>query len=632
MSRCPFFVLLALTACGGSQASSKGPNDGTDGTTDSAVGTGTPIAASDLDDFLNDLPTWDQVSPPVPEVDAPTGEAPTEADESNPEGEAYRCTTTAHSLSTNPDEIATASPDAAVLWPGALLHGDSHLSLGSLRLLAMAKERRAPLGLSLQGGGVLGIPGGVSQEVQQPVGSTVREAINQLVANAIEADVAVGAGTSSFQVVETHSTEQSLLALSLDARYLGGSISGSASEEKEAGETVITATFVQRLFTVAVDPPENPSDLFAPEVTGQELADLGVGPDNLPLYIDSVSYGRMLIVTMRAKDSAEHLMASLEASLDVGVGGGTVSGSAEMLETLASSEIEVFALGGPNAGVQSLIQSGDLNAYFETELALNQVEPISFTVRNVGDNRLATVGSTTEYDVEICDLVHAPLPEPMNWWPADGDSFDAAGDHDFDGFGGSYGAGRYGQAWSFEGDTSYLLNHLAPLPVEESQSFAISAWVYPRDTTTVKTIASQLGGNPRAGDWAFRVNTDGRVDFFRRPVWGDEADYVVTDHDMAPANQWTHVAATYGVGPMGEDALRIYVNGVLQSGAPTTSVYDPARGETYFRVGGSELGAQEGDKRFLFKGDMDELMLFDRALSSDEMFIHTAFFEEYLSE
>ena len=75
------------------------------------------------------------------------------------------------------------NPNAGIIWPGALIQGKSHLS-SSLQLLALDKSRRAPLGISVDGGGVLGVRSGVSTIIEQPVGSTVRESINQLIANA----------------------------------------------------------------------------------------------------------------------------------------------------------------------------------------------------------------------------------------------------------------------------------------------------------------------------------------------------------------------------------------------------------------------------------------------------------------
>jgi hypothetical protein len=174
---------------------------------------------------------------------------------------------------------------------------------------------------------VLGIPGGVSTIVDQPVGSTIREGINQLVVNALGADVAVGAGASTFTSVESHSTRQTLVSLGLDARYLGAEASARLDYSKNASQRTYTAYFVQRLFTIAVDLPERPSSVFADGVTGADLQALGISASNLPLYIDSVSYGRILMFSFTSSDSRERIEAALEFSYNSPIGG--VDGFAE---------------------------------------------------------------------------------------------------------------------------------------------------------------------------------------------------------------------------------------------------------------------------------------------------------------
>jgi hypothetical protein len=398
-------ALLALVACGGQPTG--------------------PVGS--VDAFVAALPAWDEVAPPVVEnAGEPTGEAPV-IDQETVDGTVYTCSTTPYSIAKNPTEMALFNPDASVLWPGALIRGGSHLSVGALELLAVSRERRAPLGISIQGGGVLGIPGGVSTIVDQPVGSTVREGINQLVVNALDSDVAVGAGASTFTSVESHSTSQTLLSLGLDARYLGAEASARLDYSKNASERTYTAYFVQRLFTIAVDLPERPSSVFADGVTGADLQALGISGSNLPLYIDSVSYGRILMYSFTSSDSRERIEAALEFSYNSPVGGVDGFAEADLQETLSEARIEVFALGGPNTGVQNLIRDGSLASYFEAPLAINQVEPISFTLRNLGDNTLAKVGDTTSYDVRTCLPVGGGLPQPQHWWPADGDTDDVVG-------------------------------------------------------------------------------------------------------------------------------------------------------------------------------------------------------------
>jgi len=614
-------VLLVLVACGGP---------------------GGPVGS--VDAFVAALPGWDDVSPPVQDN---TGEpvGPPVIDEETVDGLLYVCSTTPYSISKNPSEMALFNPDASVLWPGALIRGASHLTTGSLELLALSRERRAPLGISIQGGGVLGIPAGVSTIVDQPIGSTIREGINQLVVNALESNVAGGAGTSSFTSVESHSTSQTLVSLGLDARYLGAEASARLDYSKDASQHTYTAYFVQRLFTIAVDLPERPSSLFADGVSAADLQSLGINASNLPLYIDSVSYGRILMFSFTSSDSREQIEAALEFSYAAPAGGVEGYSEAQLRQTLSSASIEVFALGGPSTGLQGLIRDGDLRSYFEEDMAINQVEPISFTVRNLGDNRLAKVGDTTTYEVRTCSAMGGGLPQPKHWWPANGDTNDVMGDADITNMQGSYGAGWDGsdpaqRSWVFDGSGQYL--HTWPIEqvVATDAPFTVSAWINPRSTSGNRTIFSQVGGDLRSGDFAVQVQhrsdeANVRVHMWRRPNSDSTSVDWVQSAFIVPRNQWTHVVAVYGSTGTGGN-MRVYINGTLRGSTVGNSTYTPCPrpgGYTQTRIAASELcedSAGIGFRRFPFNGSIDEVMVFDRALTGDEIAAMYQNFERYV--
>ncbi len=65
-----------------------------------------------------------------------------------------------------------------------------------------------------------------------------------------------------------------------------------------------------------------------------------------------------------SSDSREQIAAALEFSYNGPIGGVDGFAEAELRETLSTARIEIFALGGPNTGVQNLIREGNLAAYF----------------------------------------------------------------------------------------------------------------------------------------------------------------------------------------------------------------------------------------------------------------------------
>jgi hypothetical protein len=86
------------------------------------------------------------------------------------------------------------------------------------------------------------------------------------------------------------------------------------------------------------------------------------------------------------------------------------------------------------------------------------------------------------------------------------------------------------------------------------------------------------------------------------------------------------VVAVYG-STGGGGALQVYVNGNPVGGGVVSGSYAPSMPRpdtdlTMFRVASSELGEDTfgiGFRRFPYNGSIDELMVFDRALTDDEV-------------
>lgn len=85
------------------------------------------------------------------------------------------------------------------------------------------------------------------------------------------------------------------------------------------------------------------------------------------------------------------------------------------------------------------------------------------------------------------------------------------------------------------------------------------------------------------------------------------------------------MVAVYG--STGGGALQVYVNGNPVGGGVYTSSYSPSQPRpdtdlTMMRVASSELavdGAGSAFRRYPYDGSIDELMVFDRALTAEEV-------------
>ena len=242
---------------------------------------------------------------------------------------------------------------------------------------------------------------------RQPLGSTIR-----------------------FEYAEESSFESSALKLGLDASYLTARVSGSLGLKDQSNSHKITAVFVQNAFTVNADlEGKTPGaalfgtgmstrfnggkgsgsglSLVNDALSVKDLETLGwnreLSYSNPPTYVDSISYGRMLFVTMQSEYSASEMEAALRASYTAP--GAGVSGSLDynQKKVLSSSKFSVYASGGDEARVIALINTGKLGDYFQGETSPTTFVPISFTARNLGDNSHAAYLRNGEYAITKCN-------------------------------------------------------------------------------------------------------------------------------------------------------------------------------------------------------------------------------------
>jgi hypothetical protein len=354
---------------------------------------GAPVGVSN---FVEGLPAWDQFSPVLPDTNDITAEASSSVESVS--GATYRCTTAPYSITQTPDKIVTLDPDVNILWLGALLQGRGYKGgIGSLAEWSV--RQRAPLKVSIDL-----LSGENTRTVRDPDLASVTQAIGDLV-QAAQAAGHRGGTSVSYSMQKTYSVSQAGISLGLSTRYFGPTISASFGVSRNAKETTITAYFVQRMFTASIVLPNTPGDYFSDAFTParlQEERDRGhVGSDNLPVYVASIVFGRSLMFSFTSATTADSIRLALSAS----VGKDSVGVSGSLLNILSTARIGVVTVGGEGRNATALIQTGKLADYFSQDAALTSARPISYTIRNLGDNSIAKVSETTNYNLKECEAV-----------------------------------------------------------------------------------------------------------------------------------------------------------------------------------------------------------------------------------
>ncbi|MDB4991733.1 MAG: hypothetical protein JWN04_6911 [Myxococcaceae bacterium] len=390
-------------------AGSSSPSSMTDpGAPDAAPITPPRSTTASVEDFFRQLPTWASTHPLQDEKDSASGPANSTAsvlpDSNALSGQQkYSCTVTPYTLKSQPDKIVTFNPDSSKLWLGSILQGNGYVNgLGSLKELPI--RERAPLRLFIDALGP-----SVTATIASPDAASVHQGIGTLVQQLKDAHVAVGSNVS-FSEATNHSFEQSVLSMGFSVNYMGADVKATLNTTTKADQHSVTASFVQRAFTVSIVSPQSPAALFSPALTVAELNEQAqldrIGPNNLPVYVSSIAYGRLLLATITSTEDVDKIVATLNVSYKAGSAGGSLDLTVDQQKLLEESQIQVVAIGGDESNAEALIRSGKLADYFETTADLSTYVPISYQVDNLGDGSAAKFTETTNYNLTEC----APVP------------------------------------------------------------------------------------------------------------------------------------------------------------------------------------------------------------------------------
>jgi hypothetical protein len=174
------------------------------------------------------------------------------------------------------------------------------------------------------------------------------------------------------------------------------------------------------MFTIRVadDLIATPADFFAEDFTAEDLAALessgAMGADNVPLYIESVTYGRIMLFSMESKSvsSVNELSAALEASMaDYANVGGELSDEHEAIFSTATHKI--FSAGGTDAAANAAVANLDWSKFF-VESSASTAVPISFVAKTLkGKKVVSLVQSETFQRRDNCSLIEVPGPEDV---------------------------------------------------------------------------------------------------------------------------------------------------------------------------------------------------------------------------
>mgnify|MGYP003358544935 FL=1 len=245
-----------------------------------------------------------------------------------------------------------------------------------------------------------GMVGGDSYVDATPTVSGMQEGVNTLLNRWHEKYAAKNPAPARMQYESTsaYSMNQLKAKFGSDFEKVGVNLKIDFEAVNKGEKQVEVVDFKQIYYTANFDAPKNPSDVFAPGVTVDQLKARGIDEKTPPVYVSSVSYGRQMYVKFETTSKSTELKAAINAVIK----GVPIKAESEWARVLKDTTVTVSIVGGNADGaarvvtgtvedLKKLIQEG---ATFSTQ---NPAVPISYKTAFLKDNQVATIQSNTDY-------------------------------------------------------------------------------------------------------------------------------------------------------------------------------------------------------------------------------------------
>ena len=290
------------------------------------------------------------------------------------------------------DTFLALQPDSPALWPGAILRGGD-AGQGTLSLVGL---ERAPATFSLSLENLEAAP---LATMDSPSLSAFRAARNEILASGLH-------GSTPAQISYEISQVSTRSELSI---HIGASVDWAGVLDFDAMfgfddgqyQNRYLFDFTQAYYTVDLDTPSRPSDVFQDSVSVDDLKTY-VGVDDPPMYVQSVVYGRRVLFAIESDHSLQDIVAAMDAAISGIV---NLEGDVDATDTIESSKITAGILGGDGEAAAKTIEGIDeLVDYIETGgnySADSPGAPIAYRLAYL-DNATGKLSLTAQYSQTVC--------------------------------------------------------------------------------------------------------------------------------------------------------------------------------------------------------------------------------------
>jgi len=299
------------------------------------------------------------------------------------------------------------------IYPGSLLQG-KELAQGRFTPISGPKTTGATL--SIDGLTFASDEADYSISVDDLKPSTVKNQIMKLT----HQKIAPGSTQAqlTYSLKQVYSLDQLAFEAGVDIRFAKGAFASNFKVNSDAKKTSTLMRFQQIYYTISVDPFGYPFNAFA---DGEQFKDVmnQIGDDNPPLYVSSVSYGRVVYLLVTSTSSSLEVQAALEAAYKDKAADLSISANASTTfkSIMSNSEVQYFALGGRAVDAVKPILAktpdqmfDEVKKFIANEKSaeatnINLGLPVAYTIGYLIGDSVASMGYATSYAAKKCEIV-----------------------------------------------------------------------------------------------------------------------------------------------------------------------------------------------------------------------------------
>lgn len=292
---------------------------------------------------------------------------------------------------------ATFDPNSNVIWPGALIQGNS-----------ITQATPNPIVVNRAGGtvsiNVINGSNNPAYTVPEVSKSQMTIAQNQI----IQENNGVVPANFVYTFEDVYSREQMAFAMGVNVETWTTQVDASLSFSSDKEYNRMLVRLDQIYYTMSYDMPPSYDDVFAPSVTPTDLAKF-IQPGNPACYVASVTFGRRYYLLIESTSSRQELRANVEATYSAAAVSGGVVASGKHISDLESTRIKVFAYGGDaSAALTTVSGSFEDLQYFLTEGgSIETGAPLSYVINDLNSHQVVGVKVATEYTINECELAYS---------------------------------------------------------------------------------------------------------------------------------------------------------------------------------------------------------------------------------